>query len=350
MDFVKYKIEKGDTLQSIARKEEISVKELVNFHNENCGLTNMIIGQEIPLQLNFLIVKVADKKEISQEERDQLDYKARYRCEQVNISRINNEVITLSAITYSEYLLKQDDKNKNIFEVKLVDTTFSVDPVMYKQGFDFAISLEKLRTPVLFKVNSTGTVDEIYNNEELNLRWKNFRDHDLKINPVYNQLLSQAPEQAKDLIITGDKEFSSMPDFAKTLDKNLFFHIMFRAFQGGNLNDYDLNQMSQVFPNINLNTHVVKSLVREDDEVEVYRLVGSLNKNNIPSGALEKMYDEIYKPMIKYSFTEFDYIYRINYTVEKKSGFLLEGRAAISEKIKNNYEILTEFTIKKVEL
>lgn len=350
MNFIKYKIEKGDTLESIALKEEISVKELVNFHNENCGLTNMIIGKEIPLQLSFLIVEIKDKKEISQEERDQLDYKARYRCEQVNISKINNEVITLSAITYSEYLLKQDDKNENVFEVKLVDTTSSVDPVMYKQGFEFAISLEKLRTPVLFKTNSAGTVDEIYNKEELNSRWENFRDNNLKNDPVYNQLSSQAPEQAKDLIATGNKEFSSMPDFAKTLDKNLFFHIMFRAFQGGNLNDYELNQMSQIFPNINLNTHVVKSLVREDDDVEVYRLVGSLDKKNISHRVLEKMYDEIYKPMIKYSFTEFDYIYRINYTVEKESGFLLEGRAAISEKIKNNYEILTEYNIKRVEL
>lgn len=350
MNFIKYKIEKGDTLESIAQKREVSVKELVAFHNENCGVTNIIIGSEIPLQLNFLIVKAADKKAVSQQERDQLDYKARYRCEQVNISRINNEVITLSAVTYSEYLLKQDDHHQNIFEVKLVDTSFSVDPVMYKQGFEFAINLEKLRTPVLFRTNSSGTIDEIYNKEELNLRWKNFRDNELKKDPVYNQLFSQAPEQAKDLVNTGDKEFSSAPDFAKTLDKNLFFHIMFRAFQGADLKDFDLNQMSQVFPNIQLHTHVVKSLVREDDEVEVYRLVGSLNKNKISSGTLEKMYDEIYKPMIKYSFTEFDYIYRINYTIEKKSGFLLEGRAAISEKIKNNYEILTEYNIKRVEL
>lgn len=62
------------------------------------------------------------------------------------------------------------------------------------------------------------------------------------------------------------------------------------------------------------------------------------------------MYDEIYKPMINYAFTEFEYIYRIRYTIDKKSGFLLEGKAILSEKIKNNYEILTEYNIKQVEL
>ncbi|MGH1520391.1 LysM peptidoglycan-binding domain-containing protein [Chryseobacterium sp. JK1] len=350
MEFIKYEIKKGDTLNSIAEKQGISVKELIRFHNENCGLTNIIIGSSIPLQLSFLILEKNNKKAFNEEERDRINYMARYRCEQINISRINNNVITLSANTYSEYLLKRDEIASNIFEVKLVDSTFNADPVIYEQGFDFALKLEKLRTPVVCSIDSSGRIDKIYNEDELRSRWENFRDNKLNSDPVYTQLRTQAPEQAKDLIITGNKEFSSMSDFAMTLDKNLFFHIIFRAIQGKKLEDYDLNQMSQIFPNVDLNTNVIKSLVKEDDNVEVYRLVGTLSKEKISNESLEIMYNEIYKPMIKYSFTEFDYIYRVNYTIDKSSGMLVEGRAALSEKIKNNYEILTEFNIKRVEL
>lgn len=141
-----------------------------------------------------------------------------------------------------------------------------------------------------------------------------------------------------------------MTDFAKTLDKNLFFHILFRALQGSDLSDYDLIQFSQIFPKVNVKVHVVKSVVKEDEETIVYRLVGTLDEGNISTNHLKKMYDEIYKPMINYAFTEFDYIYRIIYTLDKKSGFLMEGKCILSEKIKNNYEILTEYIIKQVQL
>lgn len=350
MEFTKYEIKKGDTLQSIAQREKQSVDELIRFHNENCGLTHMIIGNEIPFQLNFLFIRKPDSGKNSAHPDESSGNIARYRCEQINISKINNEVITLSAVTNSEYVIRQDDKHSDIFDVRTTDTAFTVDPVIYRQGFEFSLELEKLRTPVKLRINPLGTVEEIYNSEQLLKNWEAFRDNGLENNPVYSLMLKQAPQQARDLVQTGDKEFSSMADFVRTLDKNLFFHIIFRAFMGNKLPDYGLSQISQVFPGIMHNILVTKSLVKEDDETEMYRLVGVYDRNDNSHETLEKMYDEIYKPMIKYGFTEFDFIYRIHYTIEKKSGLLTEGKAAISEKIKNNYEISTEYSIKRVEL
>lgn len=350
MEIIKYEIKKGDTLQSIAEKEHQSVDEIIRFHNENCGLTHMIIGDQIPFQLNFLLINRSNPVKSTSGQKNGMEMKARYRCEQVNISKINNEIIHLAAITNSEYLVKQNKEDKHIFEVSLTDTAFTVDPIIYKQGFEFSLELERLRTPVHIRVNASGTAGEVYNSEQLLENWKAFRDNQLKKNTVYNQMLSQSPEQARDLVATGDREFSSMTDFAETLDKNLFFHIILRSFLGSHLPDYELTQMSQIFPGITLNTHVTKSLVKEDDETEMYRLVGTYNRNNASDDVLAQMYDEIYKPMIKYGFTEFDFIYRIHYIIEKKSGLLTEGKAAISEKVKNNYEISTEYTVKRVEL
>ncbi len=350
MEIIKYEIKKGDTLQSIAQKEHQPVDEIIRFHNENCGLTHMIIGDEIPFQLNFLLINNSNPVKNSYRQKDGMVMKARYRCEQVNISKINNETIHLAAVTHSEYLVKQNKEDKHIFEIALTDTAFTVDPVIYKQGFEFSLELEKLRTPVHIRAGASGTAAEVYNSEQLWENWKAFREDGLKKNPVYNQMLSQSPEQARDLVATGDREFSSMADFTETLDKNLFFHIMLRSFLGSHLPDYELTQRSQIFPGITLNTHVTKSLVKEDDETEMYRLVGTYNRNSASDDVLAKMYDEIYKPMIRYGFTEFDFIYRIHYTVDKKSGLLTEGKAAISEKVKNNYELSTEYTLKRVEL
>ncbi len=56
MNFIQYKIQKKDTLQTIAEKQQISVKELVDFHNQHSGMTGVIIGNALPIHLEHIIV------------------------------------------------------------------------------------------------------------------------------------------------------------------------------------------------------------------------------------------------------------------------------------------------------
>lgn len=74
-----------------------------------------------------------------------------------------------------------------------------------------------------------------------------------------------------------------------------------------------------------------------------------LNTNNIPIEDLVKKYDEVYKPLLKFSFTEFNFIYNITYTIDSK-GVLTEASALVYEFIKNNFEIITQFKLNKVDL
>lgn len=353
MKFIQYKIQKGDTLESIAGKYEIDVEYLKNFHNSHSGIASLIIGDKLPIQLNHVIINAESFKDVLHKNQNVKDldfnFKSRYRCEQLNISKINNEVVTMSASTYSEFLVRKTDY-RAIFNINLTDFTFSVDPVVFEKGFEFSHKFEKIKSPVTVEISKYGLVNKIYNRNDIEKRWMHFRDSELINDEMFKQLSSQAPAQAKDIIDTGNKEFLKEENFAKMLDKNLFYHIFFRAYQGGDLKDYTLHQFSQIFPNIDLSTDVVKSLVNEDENSATYRLVGTLNRNNLSEEVLKEMYDEIYKPSIKYSYSEFDFIYRITYTIDKKSNFITEGKASIAEKVKNNFEIITEYKIKKVEL
>lgn len=353
MEILKYEIKQGDTLQSIAERYAISAEELVDFHNSKANMTQQIYGDQISIHINLLFVHFdTDRKKQNKSVKEEMHLfqSARYRCEQIKISRINNEVITLSASTLSEYLLTMDQKDKGFVKVDLVDSNFTVDPLIYKNGFEFSLKLEKLRTPITLKLSEEGKVEEIINMSEVLSRWEKFRDNDLSGDTTFGQMQTQAPNQAQDLISTGNKEFASQIAFCKTLDKNLFFHIAFKSLNNSALEEYEFEQMSQIFPNVNLRINVVKSLVTENEEIITFRFVGTLDKAALSLQELEKMYSEIYQPIIKYNFTEFDFIYRITFTINKATGFITEGRAAISEKIKNNYEITTEFSVKKVEL
>lgn len=111
-----------------------------------------------------------------------------------------------------------------------------------------------------------------------------------------------------------------------------------------------ITQQSQIFPNIKLDIAIVKTRVSNDGTFATYRLVGTLNENCFNVSDLFKLYDEIYKPIIKYSFTTFNMIYRINYTIDTKTGLLMNANASIKEQVKNNYESVSKFNLRRIEL
>ncbi|MCC2590655.1 hypothetical protein [Chryseobacterium sp. MFBS3-17] len=349
MEFYTYQIQQEDTLEELAGKHGLAVDELLDFHNSRANLTQQIFNNDIPYHIKKLFLPAVDEhaktKAVNQTSFRNV---ARYRCEQSNVSRINNEIITLSAHTFSEFLVSQAE-NAEVYNFEMTDFTFEVDPVVYEKGFLFAQKLEKLKLPLTCRITENGRA-EVFNFNETGKKWIAFRDHELQKDEIFQQLLAQAPKQAEDIIVTGNKEFLEKTKFSDNLDKNLFFHIFFRASLGSALQDYELHQFSQLFPNISLNTAVVKSLVKEDDDQATYRLVGTLKRENLSDNELKKRYDEIYKSALKFSYTEFDFIYRITYTVHKESKLLLEGKASIAEKIKNNFEVITEYKIKRVEV
>ncbi|MBD3907179.1 LysM peptidoglycan-binding domain-containing protein [Chryseobacterium sp. Ch-15] len=353
MEFIKYEIKRGDTLESIALEYSLNVTELTNFHNLYCGTTNFIIGDKLPIHLDTIYVeqKIFEEAIIKSGNIESLNFEnaTRYRCEQLNISRINNEIITLSANTIYEFLVKKA-KDTSIFDVELTDSDFSVEPAVYEPGLKFAQKLDKLKLPITFNISDNGVVKEIFNHNEIEHRWRNFRDNELQNAEIYQQLNAQSPKQAEDIIITGNKEFLDQNNLSNMMDKNLFFHLFTKSFLGDQLKNYQLQQFSQIFPNVDLKTDAVRSIVRENENLATYRLVGTLNRENLSDEMLKNMYDSIYKSSLKFNYTAFDFIYRINYTIDKETGLLQEGKASIAEKIKNNFEVITEYNIKKVEL
>lgn len=282
---------------------------------------------------------------------DTLEFKnaARYRCTQVNLTKLLNE-ITFSSTIKTQYLLSTAKKDVKYFHTLLEDYIYEIDPPAMKVVFEAIQPVEFIRNDIKFSQNERGEVEQILNFSQLQRKWNIFRDKDLPNLEFYKRLKEQNEAAIKDMIQTGNKEFSKIENLINNIDKNLFYHVLLRANVGNDLADYTLRQGSQLFPNLELVTDVVKRKVSEDDKKVVYHLVGTLRRDSIDDKKLSAQYDKLYKPVIKYSYSEFDYIYRIVYTLNAETGILLDAQVSLSEKVKNNYETITQFTIEKVEL
>lgn len=247
-------------------------------------------------------------------------------------------------------LSEAKEKLYKALHILLEDYIPQVNPNELEVSFELVKPIEFFKNNIKLILDTNGDIDKIINFKQIEREWIRFKKNELPNINFFNQIKAQKEEAARDFIKMGNIEFSNESKFKEVLYKNLFYHIFLKANRGEKIENYTFSQVSQLFPNQEITVKVNKTIVFEDENTIVFRLVGNLQKDKISVEELKKQYDEIYKPMLKYSFTDYDYIYRITYTLSKSTGVLLDGKVLLDEKIKNNFECITQFDIKQVEL
>ena len=353
MEIIKHKIKEGDTLKSIAKEYNITVDELVDFHNKNGGITQQIIGNDLPFHLEFIVLSINSFKNFVidniEKGNNLLSYNNRYRCEQNNLILIDGKP-SFSAQTKTQYLLSsKKDLGYSLLNVLLEDYVTSVQPQNMEGAFELIKQIELIRDKITFN-HSNGKIDKIVNIDELHDKWNVFINETSATIPFYNELKSKSPEVINDFIENGKKEFSNEDVFCEVISKNLFFHLLVKVYNEDKNKEYTFNQMSQIFPEISLKINVIKSVVSDNENTQKVRFVGNLDESSFNINTIKNLYEKLYQPIIKFSFTEFDFVYRITYEIEKETNVLLNASVSIKESVKNNYEVITKYELRKVEL
>ncbi|MBL3550252.1 MULTISPECIES: LysM peptidoglycan-binding domain-containing protein [Chryseobacterium] len=349
MEFIKYDIKKGDTLESIADKQGISIQELINFHNLYCGTTNFIIGEKLPIHLQSLLLEKKTKEEISKIIEDKnFPLKARYRCEQFNTTKLEDR-ISFHCNTKKEYTVEKNAAHTRA-KVKLKEYLYKINPENMALAIEAVKELEFDKENVVLDLNNDNTIKEVVNFSEIKEKWENFKPK-LAASEFYRQVENINSKAAEDIIKGGGLEFENEINLRKTYDKSLLYHVLF--------NDYDAHKkrekndilkfISQIFVNIPIELELQHSIIKEDDYFVEYRTVGTLLKDKIDNSVLENQYDKFYKPVIEYGFTEYNYDYRIRRMVDKKTGTIVNASALMKEEVKNNYQFITQFDLKQID-
>lgn len=125
---------------------------------------------------------------------------------------------------------------------------------------------------------------------------------------------------------------------------------MINVFNDDKNEEYSFTQMSQIFPEISLKINILRSVVSDNENTQTFRIVGSLDDSSFNKNSIKSLYEKLYQPIIKFSFTEFDFVYRITYEIEKENNVLLNASVSIKESVKNNYDVITKYELRKVEL
>lgn len=351
MELIKYEIQKGDTLESIAEKYKITITELINLHNQHCGTTNFIIGNKLPIHLQYMFLEEKSEDEkakaLMHTEGKEFKQKARYRCEQFNTTKIEDR-ISFHCNTKKEYTVERD-----LLQAKVIlkEYLYKINPENLSLAIEAVKELEFDKENVVFNLNKDNTIKEVVNFSEIKEKWESFKPK-LASSEFYRQVDEINSKAAEDIIKGGGLEFENESNLRKTYDKSLLYHLLFNDFDAHKKREKNdiLKFISQIFVNIPIELELQHSIIKEDDYFVEYRTVGTLLRNKIDNNVLEDQYNQFYKPIIEYSFSEYNYDYRIRRMVDKKTGMIVNASAMMKEEVKNNYQFITQFDLKQIEL
>lgn len=350
MEYIQYEIQKGDTLESIARMHNTTVKELIRFHNDHCGTTQMIRSDVWPPYFSriYMMNPEADMHAASSlpevspyansfvySRQDSRSYDVHIKTKVVFLGKeiSENETVMQWDLDFNTpkhgYLNKKETgrKSKGSFpEIKLVSTVLN--------------AMNEASDHLFFQLNPSGEIETLMNNYEVQKRWKAIKAKELT-GEIFN-----IPELTE-MFRVCDEEFA---DLMTSLKNNLLYTLFFIPTGKITLSkDETLFQLSenkalsQFFQPVFIPYALQYEAEEEEGSIKLH-LVGSTDKEGL-SPQLEEAFKEKYAEI---SRIPLDFDFNIEgYYQYSSEGLLRQGRIFVREQVNPNcfYTATYEFKI-----
>ncbi len=324
-DFIKYKIEKGDTLQTIAEKFDQTVNELLEFHNSHSVLTQQINSERIPIHIDTILIDSNHEK---------LKYIYAYRITSKNeyfnfknlvYSTVNEITIEIEKLADNKYFLSQKSK------------TVKCSSPHYDNYLVLLSLLDQPFEDVILTTDDSGRIKSIDNQNEIRERW----------NVVKKTLMDSTDdkEMVNKLIKDGEPVYiNSLPHILANIQYNLLYP--------GNFNLNNVNKISEGF-----STRLYSSLFSGSKVLLTFknRVVEKTGSTVIAENKsfLEKENIKILGELYNVSFREllgnnFNYNFNLTSTYNIKENIIVNCTADFTENINDTIVAKSRYQINKI--
>ncbi|MBC9797723.1 hypothetical protein [Sinomicrobium weinanense] len=275
---------------------------------------------------------------------------AKYRCEQVNTTKIDGKLTSNSQQKFQFNV--QLFPGKNTARVTLEDHYYNMDPPVLNKVFDFVTQTEFIRHDVAFTYGADGSISEILNKEEQAEKWRAFKNSKAFRTEFITSMQDTNEKGLEEIIKSGDRQFSLSHNSEEELRRELFYTILF-DWQLTSDDNTTVQQKEFLFRSILLPGTIVPmnfrcDILKAETDLLKLRKVGSAKADDELMANIVKKYDQYYKPQIKYNFTEYKLEFRQTYEVNPATRLVNEAKLIWNEAIKDNAESLCEFKMRKL--
>ena len=267
----------------------------------------------------------------------------KYRCEQNIITKLN--AIPISTVTlkadYCVEILENIEKSVMNVKCNLDDLITSIYPVTYKQSLEMIADLEKLKHKAVIGVDmSNGKMGGIANYDELLAEWKNYKEN---FRNRYDFIRSiDSRKTISDFLESVEKVITNEDLLLAEFQGKMFFMLLFDGYlvgkQGYN-DSYEITFPSQLFTGVTFPMTIHPHIIRESEEKVLLERKSSIGDDVKRLEAIEKIYDERFKPSIQYKFSEYNAEFYTKVLLNDKERTIENAQCYIIEEVTNNVSL-----------
>jgi hypothetical protein len=353
MKLIQYEIQKKDTLESIASNFNISVTELVSFHNKNGSLTQQIYASEIPFHITHLninpILAVDENTSVKDLEEINFDENFLYRTD-MTVGTVLEAVMVDNSTCKSQYKISLGNGN-TLASVLLEENHVTSSPQLLQAGMELIAEIDKIKCNSIFRLDhETGKINKIINYKEILANWKKYQIGLENRKTVLK--LSKSQQDIDDFITVVESILKPEKNLIEDYDNKMFYELFFTKHLLGNkdfLQKYSKTYYSTLFDKEEIVLHFTPAVLEETEEILKIRRVSELDYSSLNINKIISLYNERIKPMVQFNFSEYNFSYRETFIWNKKEGVLQESHVTVIEEVKNNVQLLIDFNLKRVE-
>lgn len=384
MEYEFYRVERDTKLKDLALQLNLT-ENMIRSLNPNMRTFNAFLSSTVYVPYNELIKIPLRKKKINhslladEEETSAVDFdfiesqkehqskeveqrnliqnlpfdqETRYRCEQTVVMKIG-EIVKSHSETKREFVVKRKKTDNFLYyNIVLVDNIINFYPSSLENSLSLLSEIDKIKCNADIEVcPKTGKIKLIRNLPQIKEKWNEFKQS--YFTDAENISDPKIRKNTFEFLRILDLQFSNQREFIIDLQTKLFFDLFFDKYlidPNSFNNNYPMVLNSQLFNGIKLHLQMSSHILQEtNDKIEV-RKISELDKKNLQTEELVSRYNEQYRPIIGYKFSEFDFSYRTRITYNKEQNLIENADVSIIERVKNNVQLLIKYNLKRIEL
>ncbi len=307
-----------------------------------------VILENLPLEERLEYIKEQQRRR--EEKTIVPNEKVRYRCEQLNITKIDD--IPRSHSTQKKQYILEFNPSRNFVHVQLEEYFPTINPTVLKAIFEFVKLTEFVRNNVKFELNDSGKIEKVTNRQEIHNNWDNLKKSSDFETEFIKKLRANHPKTVDKIIEIGDKQFSLTANQEEEYRRDLFYFVLFDNYTGmvtDTENKEEFLFRSVLFPEVIIPLEMDGVLKKTDDpNLFIYRKKGKpiLTENII--NIIKEKYNKIHKADVMYDFTEYYVNFDLNLEWDSISKLPVKANLQIQEGVRNNIENICEYKLRKL--
>lgn len=213
-----YKIQKGDTLHSIAEKFQLSTEALRTYHNLHCELSDLLSGEEkLPRHLEIILfpagqITGGDKFKINTPL--SFGHKEEYKIEIKNLFLVKNDPMSENQ-TESIWEISEN-KNAQV-DIQVKDKKIHKYDTQLKTLIEVINKINESSDHLQIALNKDGTIQSVLNKNEILERWEEIKFQDVKFSEMQDDFVKIIVEQY-------NKAFQNI---SKLIKENMLYQVVF---------------------------------------------------------------------------------------------------------------------------